>query len=244
MPRISNSKNIAKLGTIMGVWAHPDDESFTCGGLLAAAVQNGQRVVCVTATKGEAGVQDAERWPPDQLGEIRATELHDALNILGIKEHHWLGYQDGQCDKADEAQATTKIQRIIEQVHPDTILTFGPDGLTGHPDHQTISRWASSACRAADWPIDVYYVVTLKDLYDNYLKQADEALNIYFMIDQPVLKNPDECDIYFNLSSDLLAIKRQALAAMPSQMEAMLTYFDKPIFDKAFTYETFIKASR
>jgi LmbE family N-acetylglucosaminyl deacetylase len=242
--KIKSLDDIQSLGTILGVWAHPDDESFTCGGLLAAAVRSGQRVVCVTATKGEAGVQDAKRWPPYQLGEIRAAELQDALKILGIKEHYWLGYQDGLCNLVEEAEAVGKIQRIVQTARPDTILTFGPDGLTGHPDHQTVSKWANKVAQSADWPINIYHVVTLRDLYDNYLKPADEALNIYFMIDEPVLKQAEECDIYFSPTSDLMDIKRRALAAMPSQMETTLKYFDKPTFDKAFAHETFIKASK
>ena len=52
------------LGTVLSVWAHPDDETYLCGGLMADAVRRGNRVVCVTATRGELGSPDEERWPP------------------------------------------------------------------------------------------------------------------------------------------------------------------------------------
>jgi LmbE family N-acetylglucosaminyl deacetylase len=84
-------------GTMLGVWAHPDDEAFLTGGLMAEAVRNGRRVVLLTATKGELGIQDPDRWPPEKLPEIREAELKASLAFLGVKEHHWLGYPDGGC---------------------------------------------------------------------------------------------------------------------------------------------------
>ena len=67
---------VAGLGTILGIWAHPDDEAYLSGGLMAIARQAGCRVVCVTATRGELGTGDPVTWPPDRLAEERA-ELHD-----------------------------------------------------------------------------------------------------------------------------------------------------------------------
>jgi LmbE family N-acetylglucosaminyl deacetylase len=66
--------DIRELGTILSVWAHPDDEAYLCGGIMAMATAAGSRVVCVTATRGELGVTDAERWPPDRLPAIREAE--------------------------------------------------------------------------------------------------------------------------------------------------------------------------
>ena len=73
------------------VWAHPDDETYLVGGLSAALTDAGQRVVCVTASRGEAGGTD-----PD-LADIRTAELDTALALLGVTEHHWLDYPDGGC---------------------------------------------------------------------------------------------------------------------------------------------------
>ena len=64
------------LGSILAIWAHPDDESYCCAGLMAAAVRAGERVVCVTATRGELGSTDLERWPAGpQLADVRTKEL-------------------------------------------------------------------------------------------------------------------------------------------------------------------------
>jgi LmbE family N-acetylglucosaminyl deacetylase len=74
------------LGTILGVWAHPDDEAFLSSGLMADAVRKGDRVVSVTATRGELGSWDEERWPSESMGEVREAELEESLAILGVTE--------------------------------------------------------------------------------------------------------------------------------------------------------------
>ena len=56
------------LGTLLGIWAHPDDETYLSAGLMARRSVDGRRVVCVTATRGEGGSMDEERWPPDDDG--------------------------------------------------------------------------------------------------------------------------------------------------------------------------------
>src|SRR3954464_8854156 len=87
----------ARLGTVLGIWAHPDDEAFLSAGLMAAARDAGNRVVCVTATMGERGTDDPVRWPPDRLPRDGAGELSASLDVLGVREHHYLGLVDGTC---------------------------------------------------------------------------------------------------------------------------------------------------
>src|SRR5690606_18492329 len=106
-------EDIRKLGTIMGIWAHPDDEVMSCGGLLCAAAKNGQRLICITATQGEAGVQDESRWPASSLGEIRVQELRAAYQLLGVTEHHFLNYPDGGCKYIDHDDASAKLSELI-----------------------------------------------------------------------------------------------------------------------------------
>lgn len=240
MSLVQTPKDVQKLGTILGVWAHPDDESFVAAGLLAAAVQNGQRVVLVTATKGEGGVRDENRWPRADLGNIRAEELDEALAILGVTEHRWLGYVDGQCKTIDLKEAVGQIQDVISEVQPDTVVTFGPDGLTGHPDHKCVSRWATMA--VADTDIALYYVVEETGRYEKYLKMLDERFNMYFNIDKPPLRSADECDIALSLSDGLFAKKRDALFAMPSQYEGMLDQLPGETLKAIMDLECFVRA--
>lgn len=242
MQQITSIQDISQLGTILGVWAHPDDEAFTCGGLLAAAVQNGQRVACITATKGEAGEYDKTRWPNTDLGSIREQELAAAYKALGLSEHYWLGYMDGQVNTIDSEQALKAILAIVQDVQPDTIITFAPDGLTGHPDHIAVSAWAGEVARKLGKPVRVLHAVNTQELYDNHFRDAHEQFNIYFNIDKPNLVPAANCSVCIKLPDDLVLKKVQALQAMPSQYEKFLAAFSSEWAADAFGTETLVDA--
>ncbi len=227
----------------MTVWAHPDDESYLSAGIMACAASNGQLVVCITATKGEAGSQDYNKWPPAKLGQVRARELSKALKALGISNHHWLGYADGCCQQADRRQAVNKLRKLIEQYQPDSILTFGSDGLTGHDDHACISDWVSESVRGKE-SLEIYHAVHTFDQYEKYLKKADEKLNIFFNIEQPPLRDEADCDICFNLPPEICEMKCNAVAAMPSQTEIFFKLFGRNYIKDTFKTEYFIKAEK
>jgi LmbE family N-acetylglucosaminyl deacetylase len=239
--QITATADIKTLGTILGVWAHPDDESFVAGGLLAAAARNGQTVIGVTATKGEAGIQDAAKWPPKQLADIRAAELRDALHILGVPRHFWLDYPDGGCAEAPEHQAVGRLKLLIERFRPDTIITFGPDGLTGHSDHQAVSRWAALAARMCRPRPRIYHVVFTPQHYTQYLVEADAKLNMFFNIDQPPLVDQGDCAIAYRLPDDICELKHRAFAAMPSQMDTLREVLPDQKFHQAFGAEYFVE---
>lgn len=86
-----------ELGSILGVWAHPDDEAYLSAGLMAHAVDAGRRVVCVTATRGEAGFPTEDTRSVDQRKTVREAELVACLTVLGVTEHRYLGFADGGC---------------------------------------------------------------------------------------------------------------------------------------------------
>ncbi len=243
MGQIKTPDDIKQLGIIMSVWAHPDDESFLAAGILSTAVQNGQEVVCITATKGEAGIQDESRWPATRLGDIRANELKRACKILSINNHHWLGYSDTHCDQVNTDEAVNKLQAFIEQYQPDTILTFGPDGWTGNPDHSAVSDWVKRVVKESARDITVFHVVGTKHNYEKYLKPIDEKINIFYNIDKPILYESQECDICFELSTDIQKLKLKALSSMESQTEALFELFDKQFLAEAWANEYYIKAS-
>src|SRR5690242_3321202 len=126
------------LGTILGVWAHPDDEAYLSAGLMASAVRDGRRVTCVTATRGELGSFDEERWPTATMGKVREAELEASLRVLGVDDHRWLDYMDGSCKDVPEEEGIGRVVSLLDEVQPDTVLTFGPDGMTGHSDHKAV----------------------------------------------------------------------------------------------------------
>jgi len=228
MMAIKTTDDIKQLGTILGVWAHPDDETFCMGGILAAADKNDQRVGIVTATRGEAGVQDESRWPAAKLGQIRTEELAAALEILGVTENHWLDCADGCCKDADQDEVVGKLSVLIEEVNPDSIFTFGAEGMTGHDDHRTVSAWASLAAKKANSKAKIYHPTLTKEQLDA-ASEADSKLNLFFNIDNPPVCEPETCAIYFNLGEELCSLKLKALLAMPSQYAEMAPFFEKSL---------------
>ncbi|MGZ4724906.1 MAG: PIG-L deacetylase family protein, partial [Ilumatobacteraceae bacterium] len=117
--------------TLLGVWAHPDDEAYLSAATMSRVLSSGGRVVLATATRGERGGTD----DPQLLAEIRERELRRAMSIIGVDDVRLLGYADGECADADFDQAAGSIAALIDDVSPDLIVTFGPDGITHHPDH-------------------------------------------------------------------------------------------------------------
>jgi LmbE family N-acetylglucosaminyl deacetylase len=138
---------------LMCVLAHPDDESLGTGGALAQCAADGVATYLVTATRGERGrFGDSKESPgPEIVGKTREAELLAAAKELGIREVSFLDYMDGALDQADAAEATDKIAGHIRRVTPQVVVTFGPDGAYGHPDHIAISQLTTAAIvRAAD----------------------------------------------------------------------------------------------
>ncbi len=145
--------DVSELGTTLGVWAHPDDDIYLSAGIMAAAARNGQRVVDVTATRGEGGSMDEERWPSATMGEVRTRELLRSLEILGVREHRFLeGLVDVDMETPLGDAGAPQVAAIIEEVRPDTVLTFGPEGMTGHEGHRSVSRWTTDAFAACAKP--------------------------------------------------------------------------------------------
>jgi len=138
---------------LMCVLAHPDDESLGTGGTLARYAAEGVETYVVTATRGERGrfVEGEQRPNDDVVGQVREAELRAAAKALGVREVSLLGYADGGLDRVDPAEAQDAIAAHLRRVRPDVVITFGPEGAYGHPDHVAISQFTSAAIvRAAN----------------------------------------------------------------------------------------------
>lgn len=136
---------------LMGVLAHPDDESLGLGGTLARYASEGVETYLVTATRGERGRfgDDGEHPGLDEVGRRREAELREAAQVLGVREVQFLDYVDGDLDQADPGEAVRKIVAHLRRVRPHIVITFGPDGAYGHPDHIAISQFCVAAVTAA-----------------------------------------------------------------------------------------------
>ena len=111
----------------------------------------------VTATLGEHGTGDPEQWPPHRLAPVRHAELRNALAALDVDELHVLGYEDGACELHD---GTDAVARIVTDIEPDLIVTMGPDGITGHPDHRAVSKWTTDAWAATKTNAHLWYATS------------------------------------------------------------------------------------
>ena len=227
--------DIGELGTILSIWAHPDDEAYLCGGIMAMATAAGSRVVCVTASRGELGVTDPTRWPPEQLPAIREAELAACLKILGVTEHRWLGYPDGGCAEVDLANAAEQIAEIIHEIAPDTILTFSPDGQTGHPDHIAVHHWTVEALRRTGVGT-LHVVANTQEWLDDHLAQWIELGAI---VGDPPIAWTGPLSIDLALSGELLDRKYSALAAQASQTEAIRAIVGDERYRKIISVERF-----
>jgi len=132
---------------LLAVLAHPDDESLGFGGTLARYAAEGVETYLLTATRGERGRFGSlgKRGDPSEVGRVREAELRAAAAVLGIREVSILGYPDGAVDQVDSTTAICAVVSHIRRVQPDVVVTFGPEGAYGHPDHIAISQITTSA---------------------------------------------------------------------------------------------------
>jgi LmbE family N-acetylglucosaminyl deacetylase len=239
---VITSDDVAELGTILGIWAHPDDEAYLSGGLMALARDNGQRVACVTATRGERGTPDPVAWPPDRLAAERTHELARCLEILGVREHHWLGYRDGECAGADRDAAVARLCAVLDDVRPDTVLTFGPDGITGHPDHRTVSAWAGAAVdRAASGARLLHSAVTEQQAVR--WGALTDRLGVY-LPGYPVLTPAERLAVGLVLPRDIAVRKVRALAAQATQTAGLIATLGVDLYTAWVGEESFVEAAR
>jgi len=134
----------------MAVFAHPDDEAFGTGGTLSKYAAEGYDVHLVTATRGEAGeIAETALATSADLPFVREQELRCACDIYGIHPPHFLDYADGLLPIVHQGQAVGKVVRLIRELKPQVLITFGPDGIYGHYDHIAVHRWATIAVNLA-----------------------------------------------------------------------------------------------
>ena len=132
---------------LMCVLAHPDDESLGTGGTLAKYAGEGVETYVLTATRGERGrfLEGVERPAPEVVGATREAELHAAANELGVRETTLLEFPDGGLDAVDPVRVQRVIVDHLHRIRPQVVVTFGPEGAYGHPDHIAISQLTTAA---------------------------------------------------------------------------------------------------
>jgi LmbE family N-acetylglucosaminyl deacetylase len=188
---------------LMCVLAHPDDESMGTGSTLAKYASQGVEICLVMATRGEKGWTGEEKDYPGAatLGKLRQAELTAAAQVLGVQQVYYLDYIDGELDQVDSRQVIHKISKYIRLVCPQVVITFGPDGAYGHPDHIAISQFTTAAvvCAAdASYAVDdqlpahriskLYYMMDTAELWREFESIAGEVtMEVDGTIRKPVM---------------------------------------------------------
>jgi LmbE family N-acetylglucosaminyl deacetylase len=130
--------------TLLAVLAHPDDESFIFGGTLAMQVRAGGKAAILCLTDGQVG-RTGGICTREELGRVRREELRRAAKILGIEHLFTPGLMDGGLDAVGDEAGTRIVREHIERFQADVLLTFGPEGASGHADHKACYRWTLAA---------------------------------------------------------------------------------------------------
>lgn len=143
-------------------YAHPDDESFGLGGLIARYVAEGVDVYLICATNGECGTVAPEYLNGyDSIAALRLAELDCAADVLKLKQVYKFGYHDSGMMgsetsnnaaclwQADQTELTRRVVEVIREVQPQVVITFNRYGGYGHPDHIAIQRATTMAFSAA-----------------------------------------------------------------------------------------------
>jgi mycothiol conjugate amidase Mca len=186
--------------TLLAVHAHPDDECIGTGGILARYTAEGIRTVLVTCTDGAVGeISDPALATPENLVEVRARELGEAVRILRVSRLVKLGYRDsGMAGTADNEhpdsfqqasfdEAVERVVRVIREERPQVVVTYDEAGVYGHPDHVKAHQVAVAAFNAAGdaarfpsagsaWaPAKLYYSVVPRSALARFIERVREA---------------------------------------------------------------------
>ena len=170
---------------LLAIFPHPDDETLGLGSTLARYSAEGVETYLVCATRGERGWFDSEGPNPglEGVARIREAELRCAAEHLGLDEVSFLDYIDGEVDQANPEEIIGKLVSHLRRIKPQVVVTFGPDGAYGHPDHIALSQFTSGAlvCAAEG------------NFVDANLQPPHRVLKLYYMVDsQDIVRAANE----------------------------------------------------
>jgi LmbE family N-acetylglucosaminyl deacetylase len=145
---------------VLGIFAHPDDETLCAGCALAKYASSGAEISVVALTKGGAGqIRDASAATRATLRAVRERELEAAGKELGLTLTRCLDHPDGGLADVDDGILFEQASELLDEFDPDVVITFGPDGFSGHPDHVAIGAAVTAACfeRRSTAPIRLFH---------------------------------------------------------------------------------------
>ena len=211
------------MSRLLVVVAHPDDETFGTGSVIALAARQGVHVTVCCATRGDAGEAHGVE---EDLGAVREAELREAGALLGVRDFVLLDFLDsgmtgdpapGTLAAASHEQVTAELERVIADVQPDVVLTLDPEAGDGHRDHVAIGSAAVAAGRDAGLP--VYGWALPRPLLARWFAELERVRpdSEHLDLDQQGLGRPDgEITTVLDVA-DLQPLREQAIALHASQ---------------------------
>jgi LmbE family N-acetylglucosaminyl deacetylase len=148
---MSRSRRVQRLiHRIACVFAHPDDDTYGVAGSLALHANHDLAVTVIMATSGDAGrIADPSLATRETLGQVREAEDVASWRALGIDPHvRFLRHPDGGLARIPFERLVVEVRDALDEADPEVVVTFGPDGITGHEDHVTIGAAATEAFHA------------------------------------------------------------------------------------------------
>jgi len=231
-------------GTILSVGAHPDDHDFSWGGYLAEAALAGYRVICVVLTRGEKGKIDRASWTAP-TGHVRTSEQLVAATILGIHECIFWDFPDGNCHSVPERIAIGMLAKNMRRYKPVTVITYGRDGLTGHPDHVYASRVTTAAHKLVAMPGSklLHYAATAE-----WVSSTHEPLIVAGAMterNRPIVVPRKLLAVSRRLPTELLDLKIGAVHAHATQVAHLATFLGQDLepLDDWFANEAFVRVA-
>jgi LmbE family N-acetylglucosaminyl deacetylase len=223
-------------GRLLGVWAHPDDESYLSAGLMARVLDDGGHVTVVAVTDGELGFGDDDTRPRAERSAHRRAEMTEAMATLGVTDVRFLGHPDGALASIPTAVVATALVAIMDETRPDTIVTFGPDGITGHDDHVATG---AAVCRARldHGDGDLLFAAQSTPYLDRWRPMHDE-IGVW-MTGEPDGVDPEALALFLSLRGAEVGRKRRALAAHHSQTAGLAAHIGEARYREWIAEECF-----
>ncbi len=247
------------MSTVVFFHAHPDDEAIATGGTMARLVDEGHRVVLVTATRGELGeIPEGLLRPGESLVERRMAELTEACRLLGCSRQVFLDYLDsgmageptnhrpGSFAGADVEEAGSALAALLREESAEVLVTYDEHGGYGHPDHIQVHRVGMAAAEMASTPV-VYLSTMNRDFLIGLSAESGGAswqpdagaTERMATMGEPESRITTTVDV-----SPWIEVKRRSMQAHASQISESSFFLSMPedVFRKVWGQEWFIRA--
>jgi len=214
---------------IVCVFAHPDDEAFGPGGTIAYFASKGIEIHLICVTNGDADPQFSKgKVSGRQLGKIRRLELQSSAKILGVKSVTFLDFKDGNLNNNNYHDVINEINKIIDNINSDSLLTYYIDGVSGHLDHVAVAMETSYIFEHTKYIKNLFYFVqnsTMKKL-----------IGSKYFVYHPTGFSKDEVDWVHDISP-FFKTKIDAMKAHKSQLKDF--FLIRTLFGKLLKEELF-----